>query len=173
MNDFHTAAVPDDAATLLANHHFDILNALSLQCWFVDIRSRATFISGYMEFIQAVGAVRFDDLAILQERAANCWSNNVAFRKLLQKELQYRSGARSTLASHLEAYPWIGHLGAQGLVQRALACNRPDWVEAKAAFIDRLPISDADKASRLSHELDAALVAQESQPPQIVSPLVS
>ena len=39
MNDNHTAAVSDGAVVQPVNYYFDILNALSLQCWFVDSHS--------------------------------------------------------------------------------------------------------------------------------------
>jgi len=80
------SAVTGDTAEQLANRHFDALNAMSLERWFVDYRSRPRFIRSYVDFIGDVGAHRFEELALLQERAAPDWSNNVAFDRLLQRQ---------------------------------------------------------------------------------------
>jgi len=156
MNNCLAAATLRETAEQLATRHFDALNATSLETWFVDSRSRSRYIRLYAAFIQSEGAARFEALALSQEQPVSNWSNNVAFGRLLQRQ----AGSLRSVVGRLASLPWITYFGPDVLLQKAALCRRPEWVEAKAAHFDAMPIGDADKAALFCHELDAAIGGQ-------------
>lgn len=151
---------PDPAD--LAAQHFDILNGMSTQKWFADNKSRENFIDDYISFIESHGSSTFRRLAERQEAANNGWSNNVAFRKCLQREESNAVLSSESLMRYLMVFRWISRSAAKhDLLNKAARCRRSAWVEAKAQFIDSLSLSPAEKAELLDHALSDALAEDE------------
>lgn len=145
----------------LATHHFNVLNNMSTQKWFVANTARQKVIDAFVDFIDRHGAPRFDELAKRQETATNGWSNNIAFRKCLERESREENCAGHWLKPRLMDFAWIAQApSAARLIGKAARCARSDWVEFTVSHIDGLDLSPSGKIALLDSNLTAALEEQ-------------
>jgi hypothetical protein len=99
-------STPVDAADLAA-HYFGILNGMSSKEWFVDCTARETVIDEYIDFIENRGVAAFKWFAERQVAANNGWSNNIAFRKCLRREITAAIDAQASAVQRLNGLGWL------------------------------------------------------------------
>lgn len=143
----------------LAMRYFKILNGMSAQEWFVDSASREAFVVEYVGFIEKRGSVAFQWFADRQVAANNAWSNNIAFRECLRREIASSVAAQAAAIQRLDDFEWLhGSRQRSQILHTARRCTRPEWVVAKAEFIDALAISETQKAEQFGEALEAEAV---------------
>lgn len=145
----------------LALRHFEALNGMSSQAWFVLEKTRPKFLVPYVEFIDNYGPACFEALSARQCVGYPAYANNIAFRNTLADESKKLGAKREAMSAQLAAFAWVSDQPiAVDLMGKAVLCVRPEWVVAKTKHIDGLELTPLEKALRLESELDAALAEQ-------------